>query len=258
MLDYLSLSIIPAFLLVFARTLAFLMTVPLFSYRTIPNMFKIGFSFFLSIVILTSLDSPVVSLEYSYILLLLKEVTVGLAIGLIAYIILSAVQTAGGFIDFQMGFAIANVVDPQTGAQSPIIGQFFYMIALLFLLSVNGHYLLIDGLMNSYQFIPLEGLLSFDGAFSDFIIRSFNSMFVIAFQMALPIVGCLFLVDVALGLIARTVPQVNVFVVGLPLKILVSFLVISLFLSLYIMLSKFIFETMFEIMRDLMQLLGGG
>lgn len=258
MLDYLSLSIIPAFLLVFARTLAFLMTVPLFSYRTIPNMFKIGFSFFLSIVILTSLDSPVVSPEYSYILLLLKEVTVGLAIGLIAYIILSAVQTAGGFIDFQMGFAIANVVDPQTGAQSPIIGQFFYMIALLFLLSVNGHYLLIDGLMNSYQFIPLEGLLSFDGAFSDFIIRSFNTMFVIAFQMALPIVGCLFLVDVALGLIARTVPQVNVFVVGLPLKILVSFLVISLFLSLYIMLSKFIFETMFETMRDLMQLLGGG
>src|SRR5699024_9499068 len=70
-LDYLSLSIISAFLLVFARTLAFLMTVPLFSYRTIPNMFKIGFSFFLSIVILTSLDSPVVSLEYSYILLLL-------------------------------------------------------------------------------------------------------------------------------------------------------------------------------------------
>ena len=258
MLDYLSLSIIPAFLLVFARTLAFLMTVPLFSYRTIPNMFKIGFSFFLSIVILTSLDSPEVSLEYSYILLLLKEITVGLAIGLIAYIILSAVQTAGGFIDFQMGFAIANVVDPQTGAQSPIIGQFFYMIALLFLLSVNGHYLLIDGIMNSYQFISLEDLLSFDGKFSDFIIRSFNTMFVIAFQMSLPIVGCLFLVDVALGLIARTVPQVNVFVVGLPLKILVSFLVISLFLSLYIMLTKFIFETMFETMRDLMLLLGGG
>lgn len=257
MLDYISISIIPAFLLIFARTLAFLMTVPLFSYRTIPNMFKVGFSFFLSLIILTSLDSPVVSLDYSYILLLLKEITVGLAIGLIAYIILSAVQTAGGFIDFQMGFAIANVVDPQTGAQSPIIGQFFYMIAILFLLAVNGHYLLIDGVFNSYQFIPLEGLLSFDGDVSEFIMRAFNSMFVIAFQMALPIVGCLFLVDVALGLIARTVPQVNVFVVGLPLKIFVSFFVISLFLSLYIVLAKFIFETMFETMRDLMQLLGG-
>src|SRR5699024_10390136 len=132
------------------------------------------------------------------------------------------------------------------------------MIALLFLLSVNGHYVLIDGLMTSYQFIPLEGLLSSDGAFSAFIILSFNSMFAIEFQMTLSIGGCLFLVDVALGLIARTVPQVNVFVVGLPLKILVSFLVISLFLSLYIMLSKFIFETIFETMRDLMQLLGGG
>src|SRR5699024_12144341 len=101
-------------------------------------------------------------------------------------------------------------------------------------------------------FIPLEGLLSFDGAFSDFIIRSFNSMFVIAFQMALPIVGCLFLVDVALGLIARTVPQVNVFVVGLPLKFLVSFLVISLFLSLYIILNLFIFANMFLIFHYLL------
>src|SRR5699024_5314217 len=129
-----------AFLLVFARTLAFFITVPLFSYRTIPTMFKIGFSFFLSLVILPNMEATEFALDHIYFLLLLKEVAVGLAIGLIAYVISSIVQIAGGFIDFQMGFAIANVVDPQTGAQSPIIGQFFYMIALLFLLSVNGHY----------------------------------------------------------------------------------------------------------------------
>jgi len=257
MLDFIPLSVIPTFLLIFARTLAFFMTVPLFSYRTIPTLFKIGFSFFLSIVIFTSMEPSVFALDHHYILLLLKEVTVGLAIGLIAYIILSAVQIAGGFIDFQMGFAIANVVDPQTGAQSPIIGQFFYTFALLFLLSVNGHYLLIDGMYNSYQFIALDGFLSFDGTFGSFIVDMFNQMFIIAFQMAIPIVGCLFLVDVALGLIARTVPQVNVFVVGLPLKILVSFLAIFVFLSLYMMLAKFIFETMFTTMRDLMVILGG-
>src|SRR5699024_11426544 len=85
------------------------------------------------------------------VLLLMKEIFVGLFIGLIAYIILAAVQVAGGFIDFQMGFAIANVVDPQTGAQSPLIGQYFYIIALLFLLSVDGHHLLIDGIYFSYE-----------------------------------------------------------------------------------------------------------
>jgi len=258
MIDVIELSAIPMFLLVFARILAFFMTLPLFSYRTIPTMYKIGFSFFLSLVMLTSMESTVIAFDSLYIFLLLKEVLVGLSIGLIAYIILSAVQIAGGFIDFQMGFAVANVIDPQTGAQSPLIGQYFYMFALLFLLSVNGHYLLIDGMYNSFQFIPIDSFISFNEIFSEFIIKTFNKMFLIAFQMALPLVGCLFLVDVALGIIARTVPQLNVFVVGLPLKIAVSFTVLLFFMSIYIMLAKILFETMFETMRDLMLILGGG
>ncbi len=257
MLDMIHLSIVPTFLLIFARVIAFLMTVPLFSYRTIPTPIKIGLGFFLSLVIFSSMEAPVISIDHYYVLLLLKEITVGLAIGLIAYMILSVVQIAGGFIDFQMGFAMANVMDPQTGAQSPIIGQFFYMVALLFLLSVNGHHLLIDGVYNSYQFIALDGLITVDGDFSKFIVETFNSMFIIAFQMALPLVGCLFLVDVALGIIARTVPQLNVFVVGLPLKITVSFIALSVFIVLYMSLAKFIFETMFVTMRDLMGILGG-
>src|SRR5699024_1597908 len=258
MLEFIELSSIPKFMLVFARVLTFFVTLPLFSYRTIPTMFKLGFSFFLSLVIATNMESVFYEIDHLFILLLLKEALVGLLIGLIAYIILSAVQIAGGFIDFQMGFAVANVIDPQTGAQSPLIGQYFYMFALLFLLSVNGHYLLIDGVYNSYQFIPIDAFLSFNELFSEFIIITFNKMFVIAFQMAIPLVGCLFLVDVALGIIARTVPQLNVFVVGLPLKIAVSFTVLFFFISIYIILAKTLFETMFETMRDLMVILGSG
>ena len=71
--------------------------------------------------------------------------------------IMSAIQIAGGFIDFQMGFAMANVIDPQTGAQSPLMGQYLYTIALLFLLSTDGHHLLLDGIFYSYQFIPIDG-----------------------------------------------------------------------------------------------------
>ncbi|MBO1003792.1 flagellar biosynthetic protein FliR [Pseudogracilibacillus auburnensis] len=258
MLDLIDLSTIPTFLLIFARIIAFFVALPLFSYRTIPTMFKIGISFFLSLMMVSSLDVGIIEVDHLFIFLLLKEVLVGLLIGLIAYIILSAVQIAGGFIDFQMGFAVANVIDPQTGAQSPLVGQYFYMFALLFLLSVNGHYLLIDGIFNSYQFIPIDSFLSFNDIFSEFIIQTFNKMFLIAFQMAIPLVGCLFLVDVALGIIARTVPQLNVFVVGLPLKIAVSFTVLLFFISIYIVLAKLLFETMFETMRDLMVILGGG
>jgi len=258
MLEAINLNIIPVFILIFVRIAAFFVTLPLFSYRTIPMPFKIGFSFFLALVMFNAIDSTNIAFDDMYLLLLMKEIIVGLLIGLIAYIILSAVQVAGGFIDFQMGFAIANVVDPQTGAQSPLIGQYFYIIALLFLLSVDGHHLLIDGMYFSYEYIPLDSWIHFQNdSISDFIIETFNYMFVIAFQMSIPIVGCLFLVDVALGIIARTVPQLNVFVVGLPIKIFVSFVVLLVFLSLYITLTKNLFATMFNTTHRLMQLFGG-
>ena len=257
MIDIINLSSLPIFFLIFIRILAFFITMPLFSYRTIPTIFKIGISFFLALVMYTTVDGQGIDVDSLYIFLLVKEVIVGLFIGLIAYIILSAVQIAGGFIDFQMGFAVANVIDPQTGAQSPLIGQYFYIIALLFLLSVNGHHLIIDGIFNSYEWIPIDQFISFGGNFSQFILQTFSYMFLIAFQMALPLVGCLFLVDVALGIIARTVPQLNVFVVGLPLKITVSFIVLLFFMSLYMMLTRVLFESMFQAMRDLMVILGG-
>ncbi|MDY0396378.1 flagellar biosynthetic protein FliR [Virgibacillus halophilus] len=225
-----TLKLLPVFLLVFVRVLGFFVTMPIFSYRTIPLPFKIGMSFYLAIAMTYAVNDAAISWNSTFPVLLVKELFVGILIGLIAYMVLAAVQIAGGFIDFQMGFAIANVIDPQTGAQSPLIGQYFYMIALLFLLSVNGHHLLIDGIYNSYQFIPIDRFIPFsrDGII-DFVIDVFTNMFLIAFQIAIPIVGCLFLVDIALGIIARTVPQLNVFVVGLPLKILVSFIALVLF-----------------------------
>ncbi|RDW19496.1 flagellar type III secretion system protein FliR [Oceanobacillus arenosus] len=258
MLEMINLNSLPVFLLIFVRVMAFFVTMPLFSYRTIPMQFKIGFSFFLALTMFYTVDSSMITIDGMFLFLLMKEAIVGLFIGLIAFIILSAIQVAGGLIDFQMGFAIANVMDPQTGAQSPISGQFLYIISLLFLLSVDGHHLIIDGIYNSYQFIPLEAFIPFENkSIADFVIQSFNNMFLIAFQIAIPIVGCLFLVDIALGIIARTVPQLNVFVVGLPLKIIVSFVAIVIFLSLYMSLAQYLFDTMFKAMRGLMQLFGG-
>src|SRR5699024_11439484 len=119
--------------------------------------------------------------------------------------------------------------------------------------------LLIDGIFFSYEFIPLDTYIPFENeSIVNFIIDTFNYMFLIAFQMSIPIVGCLFLVDVALGIIARTVPQLIVFVVGLPLKIFVSFLVLVVFMAIYITLARMLFETMFDTMHSLMRILGGG
>jgi flagellar biosynthetic protein FliR len=249
----------PIFLLILARISAFFVAAPLYSYRTIPTTHKVGVSVFLSWFIFLSLDEEAIPIDEVFFLLVMKEVMVGLIIGIIAFIIVSAIQIAGGFIDFQMGFAIANVIDPQTGTQSPIIGQYFYVFALLLMLTLNAHHLLLDGIYYSYQFIPLDQLSIPIGSdkFSLFVSKTFNAMFIIAFQMSIPVVGSLFLVDVALGIVARTVPQLNIFVVGVPLKIIVAFFILIISMPVFIMLFEQLFTTMFYTMRELMGILGG-
>jgi flagellar biosynthesis protein FliR len=249
----------PAFLLIFVRVTSFFMMMPLFSYRTIPASHKIGLGFSLSIIMFSTIGAPEIVIDDVYFLLIMKEALVGLFIGFIAALMMSAIQIAGGLIDFQMGFAIANVIDPQTGAQSPLMGQYLYTIALLFLLTVNGHHLLLDGIFYSYNFVPIDQVMIPFGNenIAEFIILSFNKMFIIAFQMSLPVVGSLFLVDVALGIVARTVPQLNIFVVGLPVKIGVSFLVLIAVLGVLMMVISDLFSTTLATMRTLMELIGG-
>jgi flagellar biosynthesis protein FliR len=249
----------PAFLLVLARVASFFVTLPLFSYRTIPNNHKIGLAFFISWIMFFSIKKEPIDIDGFYIMLVIKEVLIGLLIGFLAFMIISAIQIAGGFIDFQMGFSIANVIDPQTGAQSPLMGQYLYTFALLFLLAVNGHHLLLDGIFYSYQLIPLKQLwLPFgNGNVAQYIVKVFSKMFIIAFQMSIPIVGSLFLVDVALGIVARTVPQFNIFVVGLPVKIIVSFILLIIVMTTFFITSQHLFEFILVSMRGLMELLEG-
>ncbi|SIS37600.1 flagellar biosynthetic protein FliR [Salimicrobium flavidum] len=257
MTEWINFANVPAFLLVFIRITAFFATLPLFSYRNVPTQHKVGFSFFLALILYITIDPPVFTIDHTYLLLMIKEAIVGLFVGLLAYIVITAVQIAGGFIDFQMGFAIANVVDPQTGAQSPLIGQYLYMITLLFILVVDGHHLMIDGMFYSYEAIGIDQFIQFqDENWIEYVVYTFNEMFIVAFLMAIPLVGCLFLVDVALGIIARSVPQLNVFVVGLPLKIFVALVVLTILMGFYVMLIEELFDMMLRTMRGFMEVLG--
>ncbi|MHA6258723.1 flagellar biosynthetic protein FliR [Sporosarcina sp. CAU 1771] len=248
------------YLLILTRVTSFFVTIPLFSYKSIPTTQRIIFAALLAWMFTYTVDVPPMEVDGAYLLLVLKEAIVGLAIGMIAYIVMAAIQVAGGFIDFQMGFAIANVIDPQTGAQSPLLGQFFNSLAILLLLALNGHHLLLDGIFHSYQLIPIDQAWPDFGneRLAEFVVTTFVASFAIAFQMAIPIVATLFLVDVALGITARTVPQLNIFVVGFPIKIGVSFLVLFTMMAVMIEVMKQLFEFMIISMRDIMVILGGG
>ncbi len=246
-------------LLIFVRVSAFFVTMPIFSYKTLPSSYRIGFALLLSVLIHYHIDGGPFVIDGIYFMLILKEALVGLLVGFTAYLILAAIQIAGGFIDFQMGFAIANVIDPQTGAQSPLIGQYIYMFSLLVLLAVNGHHLILDGIFYSYQFIAIDQIiLPFgDEGLAEYMMKIFAYMFTVSFQMAAPIVAVLFLVDVALGIIARTVPQLNVFVVGFPIKIAVSFIVMFIVIGVILGVVQNLFETMLHVLRNVMELMGG-
>ncbi|MGG4546579.1 flagellar biosynthetic protein FliR [Rossellomorea marisflavi] len=251
--------LLSVYLLIFVRVSSFFITMPLFSYRTIPAQHRLAFSAVISWVMYYSVEATAFDINGQYILLIMKEALVGLLIGFIAYMILSAVQIAGGLIDFQMGFAIANVIDPQTGAQSPLMGQYLYTFALLLMLTLNGHHLLLDGIFYSYRLIPIDQAWIPFGTedMVDYVLKAFNSMFIVAFQMSIPVVATLFLVDVALGIVARTVPQLNIFVVGFPIKIAVSFIILFIVMGVMFAVMQKLFGMMLVTMRDLMNIIGG-
>jgi len=253
-------EMLPYLLLIFVRLTSFFIIAPLFSMRGVPNQFKIGLGIYMSLIAFSSVTTEeLILMDITYIFLIVKEIFVGISLGFTAALLLYTVQIAGSFIDFQMGFAIASVMDPQTGTQVPIIGHFKYILALLFLLTVNGHHLMLDGIMQSFQLFPVE-TVSFAVEFEDiasFITTLFLEMFVIALQIALPIVGALFLVDIALGILAKTVPQLNIFAVGLPIKIFVGFILLMLTMPIFFYLLQILFEKIIISMTQLIRLLGG-
>ncbi|SOB93091.1 flagellar biosynthetic protein FliR [Ureibacillus xyleni] len=246
-------------LLILVRVSAFFVSIPLFSYRTIPPQLKIALAFILSWMMYYTLNIEAIPIDGDYILLVLKEAIIGLMIGVTATIIFSAVQIAGGFIDFEMGFAMANIIDPQTGAQTPLMGQFFNFLLLFVLLAINGHHLILDGIFYSYEFMPINQFFPRfgDADTIEFILKLFGTVFAIAFQMSAPIVATLVLVTLALGITAKTVPQLNIFVIGFPIKIAVGFLVLIISMGVMVEVMEKLIELTIISMRDLMQLLGG-
>ncbi|MGI2328536.1 flagellar biosynthetic protein FliR [Planococcus sp. YIM B11945] len=254
------LETLPYVLLIFVRFTSFFLIAPIFSIKGVPNQFKIGLGVFIAFIAFTSISAEQpISLDSFYIFLIIKELLVGIMLGFTAALVLYTIQIAGAFIDFQMGFSIASVMDPQTGSQVPIIGHFKYMLATLFLLTVNGHHLMLDGVMHSIQVFPVESLtfgVEIEGI-AQFFTHLFVEIFLIALQIALPIVGALFLVDVALGILAKTVPQLNIFAVGFPVKIIVGFILLLVSMPIFFYILQSLFEKIITSMAQLISLLGG-
>lgn len=236
-----------------------MVTVPVFSGRQIPNTYKIGFSVVLSILCVGIINEPIHSFALgTMVLLILKEFIIGIVLGMVANILFYAVQLAGALLDLQIGFSMASLFDPTFGTTSQITGRFKNILAILVLLATNGHHLLIQGILASFDWVSLQSFVPamMDGRLSTFLLACVQQMFMIGFLMAAPLIGTLFIVDVALGIVARTVPQMNVFAIFPPVKILIHFGMYVIILPGFFYLLKILFETMFGSMNTLLKVMG--
>lgn len=216
------------FVVVLARVAGIFSVAPLFGQAKVPAQVRIIVS-----VAIAMLISPIVSppdpgaSPLKLIAVLAGEAAVGLAIGYVAVLIVSAAQTAGELIDYSIGFGLAGVADPVTGVHMPVVSQFLHLVMTMLFLATGAHQLLIKALVDSYGWAGPGSGLDAGAAFSP-IMAIFISVFLTSLKIAAPILGILLLCDIALGLVARTTPQMNLLMVGFPLKIGVGIAAVSL------------------------------
>lgn len=252
---------IDVFMLILARILAFFSIVPVIGGSTNPNIIKIGLALSISSIIYTygfvdyNISYPTM---FAYFLLLAKEMVVGFIIGLVVYFIFSATYLGGQFTDQQMGYSMANVYDPITSSQVPITGNMYYFGLCAVFIASRGHYSLISSLVYSYKYLPIGEayLLNNHYIFYNFL-YNLTELFKIGVSIALPIIGVILVTDIALGIMVRAVPKMNVFVVGMPLKTLIGlvtlFIVLPTFSQVFYSVYEFIVHQVINIIKVMVQ-----
>lgn len=218
------------FFLVLVRMTGLFILAPMFAHASIPAQVKAWFAFAVTLVVYpmvsqTPMSAPGEVAEFAWVIA--RELFVGLVLGYVALLVFAAAQYAGELIDTQIGFGMANLVDPSFGAQVTVVGQFHFLAATMVYLAVNGHHFLMGALVRSYDVVPM-GQAGLSPDLFDLIVLRFGELFKIAVRMALPAVVCLLITEMSLGIVARAVPQMNVLMVGFPLKICVGLAVLVL------------------------------
>ena len=251
-------------LLVLARVLALIQVAPLLSSRAIPQVGKIGLALFVAAVALPGVVAagyPLPASGLQYGLLLIGEALLGVLLGFLVYLAFAALRLAGQFISLPVGFGVAELFDPMTGRQAPLLGQLFSVLAVLVFLSAGGlHRLLLVGVAGSFQalraadlVISLEtGAVRGTGLLLQRAVGSLAWLFGMALTIALPIFGALLLASVALALLAKAAPQMNLLMLGLPISLGAGLVLLLLTLPLLLDAAAAVVDAGFEELRHLL------
>lgn len=236
---------IQRFLLIFSRVASVLWLLPLFSSRAVSIPFKAGLSLLIAYLLYDSMtgDRSFSSDPYFLSLFVMKEVFIGLAIGFSVKILFMAVSVAGEIISMQSGFSFARFMDPLSMTQVTVIMQFKNLLAMMLFLAMDAHHILIKALVSSFRDVPI-GSVVIQGPFFQYLITSTGRVFATGFKIGAPIIVTLLFVELALGMLSKMIPQINIFIEGVPIKILATVVMLSFSLGVMVPVIVTMFRSM--------------
>lgn len=241
-----------AFIFIFLRMATFFMTVPLFFPKATPNTAKIAFTGIISFVLLPGVNYTHITAfnsNYTLITSCASEIATGLTLGFIINLCFFSIKFAGQLMDFQIGLSMISMFDPSTSTNNTLIENILYWFSLMIYLIIDGHHMLIRALIESFNIIKLGSfILSKESILV--VLKAFMEFFSLGIKIAIPIVLIMILTDITMGLVSRTVPSLNVMILGLPIKILVGLTTVAFALPI---ISRFLissFNTLPDVIKE--------
>ncbi|HUH88897.1 MAG TPA: flagellar biosynthetic protein FliR [Pusillimonas sp.] len=219
-----------AFLWPFIRILALVGTAPLLSESSIPLRVKVGLSALMALAVSPTLPPPpdMSPASYAGLWIAAQQVLIGIALGMTMRIVFAAVQTAGEFIGLQMGLSFASFFDPATGANTAVLARLMNVVAMLLFLALNGHLLMIGGLVRSFDVLPVTAGFHVEGL--GVLFEWSSQVMVSGMLLALPLIIVLLTISLSLGILNRTAQQLSVFAVGFPISLIVGLILLAIVL----------------------------
>lgn len=243
------------FLLIFVRILGVVAVAPFFGTRGVPVRMRIGLALCIALVVASLIEYT--PLEYTtligYSLIVLKEGIMGLSVGLVANLCLSIIGLAGMFVDREIGFSMVTAFDSTTGTTSTISASFYNYTVMLIMLCSNMHYFVIRAICDSFYMIPIGKAVYHGEALYQIALRFIQEYFVVGLRIALPIFISITLCNVVLGVMAKTAPQMNMFSVGIELKLILGLLIMFATVMFLPNITHIIYELTETIILDLIR-----
>jgi flagellar biosynthetic protein FliR len=236
------------FLICLARVMAIFSALPVFQGKQIPPQVKVGIGFTTALLLfplMAPYTPPLTLTVFEFALIIVNEVLIGMLLGLAARLVFTSISFAYTVIGYQMGFAAANIFDPQTTQQLSLMSQFANVIAILIFLSLDIHHLFFHIMVDSYRIFP-PGMINFSGDAVPLVLEMTAQMFVLAVQISAPVLALLLISNMVLGLLSRVFPQLNVFMLSFPINIGLALLIIGLTLHIMPIIISREFDTVIE------------